>query len=454
MATQYFTSKDQFFVPRAIYQTPTRTGVETVTVAQESCNDGFLGFGVALTGSSCYLLNEMEQAERTTLLREVFSPEGLNLSVVRLSIGSSDYSVELYSYDDVPFDTQLEHFTVARDEAYIIPMIKQALEVRPDLYIFASPWSPPGWMKTGGQLCGGYMREEYVECYARYIVRFLQAYAAHGIPIHGLTPQNECETAQDGRMPACIWHPEIEAKFIKSLRRELDTAGLNVEIWMHDHNFSGVDRVLWMLDQINGLREACNGVAFHYYQGCAEMTLPLGQQYPELALHFTEGGPRLYENYATDWCKWMLQIGKVLQCGYKSFTGWNLMLDENGWPNIGPFSCGGLITRHSVTGELSFSGQYRALWHVARYITSESRIYRLQTDIPGGNEIHRYPKQKLSVEGVMIDNGDGHPILVMVNPDRGPVGTTETEGRRTQVLVNGTWWYIELMPESVTTVIL
>ena len=454
MATQYFTSKDKFFMSRPVYRTPTRSGIETVTVAQTSCTDGFMGFGVALTGSSCYLLNEMKREERSALLRDVFSPQGLNLSVARLSIGASDYSAELYSYDDVPFDTQLEHFSVAKDEAYIIPMIQEVLKVRPDLYLFASPWSPPGWMKTGGELCGGYMREEFVECYASYIVKFIQAYAVHGIPIHALTPQNECETQQNGRMPACIWHPETEAKFIKILRQKLDAAGLNVEIWMHDHGFNATNRVLWMLDNLEGLKEACDGVAFHYYHGYTEMTLPVGQRHPELALHFTEGGPRLYDNYATDWCKWMMQMVKVLQCGYKSFTGWNLMLDETGWPNIGPFSCGGLITRNSVTGELSYSGQYRAFQHIAKYITPQSKIYALQTDLPGVNAIHKYPKHQLPVDGVMIDNGDGHPVLVMVNPDRGPVGTTDTEGRRTQVLVNGTWWYIELMPESVTTVIL
>jgi len=452
MTVQYYTSKENFMVPREIFRSPKRIGAETVTVADAPSAQGFLGFGVALTGSSCYLLNQMEPAERRALLEEIYSPDGLNLSVARLSIGASDYSAELYSYDDVPFDTALAHFSIAKDEEYIIPMIKEVLAIRPDLYIFASPWTPPGWMKTGGDLCGGYMREQFVECYADYFVRFIEAYAAHGIKIRAVTPQNEPETHQMGRMTACVWHPETEAKFVKSLRKKLDERQLDVKIWLHDDDFLGEATVRWQLENIPGLKEACGGIGFHYYNTYIEKTLALKAAHPELDLHFTEGGPRLYNNYATDWCKWMLQMVGALKCGYKSFTGWNLMLDENGWPNIGPFSCGGLVTRNSITGEISYSGQYRAFAHIAKYITPKSKIYPLQSELPVYNALHKFPKaQQLPVEGVLIVSGD-HKVLVMVNPERGPVGTTMTEGRRTQVLVNGEWWYIELLPESVATI--
>jgi len=453
MTVQYYTGKEKCMIPREVFPSAKRKGAETITVAQKPTTQGFLGFGAALTGSSCYLLSKMEPQERRKLLEELYSPKGLNLSVARLSIGASDYSAELYSYDDVPFDTVLAHFSIARDEEYIIPMIKEILQIRPDLYIFASPWTPPGWMKTGGELCGGYMREQFVECYADYFVKYVEAYAAHGISIRAVTPQNEPGTEQSCRMPACVWHPETEGRFIKLLRQKLDAAGLPVEIWLHDHNFAGEAQVRWQLENIEGLKAAASGVAFHYYGDCIEKTLALKAAHPELPLHFTEGGPRLYDHYDSDWCKWMLQITGALKCGYKSFTGWNLMLDENGWPNNGPFSCGGLVTRNSITGELSYSGQYWAFAHIAKYITPKSKIYPLESDLPTYNALHKFPKaQTLPAAGVLIDNGDDHPVLVLVNPERGPVGTTMTEGRRTQVLVNGQWWYVELMPESVATI--
>lgn len=121
-------------------------------------------------------------------------------------------------------------FFVERDEAYIIPMLKEILKLRPDLYLFASPWSPPGWMNPGRVLCGGYMRDEYVEACARYIVKYLKAYREQGISVSAPTPQNELEIHRQGRMPACLWHPETEAKFIRALRKKSDENGLKTKI--------------------------------------------------------------------------------------------------------------------------------------------------------------------------------------------------------------------------------
>ncbi len=124
-------------------------------------------------------------------------------------------------------------------------MIKAILQIRPDLYLYASPWSPPGWMKTYGSIGGGYMRSEFLEEYAEYTVNFLKAYESYGIHISALTLQNEPDVQQGGRMPACIWHPEIEADYAKILRRRLTESGIDIKIWIHDHNFEYVNRVMW-----------------------------------------------------------------------------------------------------------------------------------------------------------------------------------------------------------------
>lgn len=405
---------------------------------------GFKGFGVAITGASCYMLNEMKPNERKELLNKIYSKGGLGLSVARISIGSSDYSAELYSYDDVPFDTELKHFSVERDEKYIIPMIKQILEINPQLYILASPWSPPGWMKTGGLLCGGYMRMQYVECYAEYIVKFIKAYAAHGIKISAITPQNEPNTQQAGRMPACIWHPEIEAEFIKILKKKLTENRLDVEIWMFDHNFNDTQRVIWQLKNVEGLADNCDGVAYHYYTGRIEDTKALKKEFPRIAKHFTEGGPRLYDNYETDWCKWGIMMTKALSNGFSSFIGWNLMLNEVGAPNIGPFGCGGLITRDSQSGELSFSGQYTAFSSISPYITPDSKIRALSVGEEFGDVIADYPKSDKAPCGFLIENGD-EKICVVVNPNN--------TKKQVQLEIDETLWYAELDPDSISTFI-
>lgn len=444
-AKQILTDKNHNLTELEVFPSLNVSRANTLNI-EDNENKGFLGFGVAITGSSCYNLSIMEKNERTELLKKIYSSNGIELSVGRLSIGASDYSAEVYSYDDVPFDTSLKHFSIEKDQRYIIPMIKEILKIKPDLYLFASPWSPPGWMKTGENICGGYMREEYIDCYADYIIKYLKAYRENGINISAITPQNEPNTQEGGRMPACIWHPEIEAAFIKILRKKLDEEGLDVRIWMYDHNFADAERVKWILDKCDGTAKACHGLAFHYYSGTIEETLKLKRAYPEKELHFTEAGPRLYDHYDTDWCKWGIMISKAIKCGYSSFTGWNLLLNEMGGPNVGPFLCGGLVTRNTNDGALSYSGQYKAFCHISEYISKNSGLYPISVGEEYSQEMSSFPKANNNIEGFAIDNHDGKSILVLINPNN--------DKRRIQFYLKNTWWYSELTPESISTIII
>lgn len=441
-AIQLFTDQNHNMSKAEVFPSLYVARANTLHISENSIC-GFQGCGVAITGASCYELSLMGEQERQELLELLYTKKGLGLTNGRLTIGSSDYSAELYSYDDVEVDVALSHFSIERDEKYIIPIIKQILEINPELYIFASPWTPPAWMKTGGNLCGGYMREEFIECYADYMVKYIQAYAKHGIKISAITPQNEPNTQQEGCMTACVWHPEIEAKFIKILKQKFIANQIDTEIWIFDHNFSDTDRVLWQLNHTEGLADACDGIAFHYYRGTIEETLKLKEAYPELPLHFTEAGPRLYDNYEIDWCKWGTMISKAIECGYHSFTGWNLMLNETGGPNIGPFLCGGMITRNNDTGELTYSGQYKAFHHISPYLKPESQLYPIHVDASYDLPMHSYPQGNMEIEGFYIKNPD-EDILILVNPNN--------TKRQVQFYLHDTWWYLELTPESISTV--
>ncbi len=444
-AKQILTDKEHFMTELEIFPSVYAGGVTTLEISPEAKRP--LSVGVAITGASCYNLSLMEKEERKKFIESIYSKKGMGLTNARLTVGASDYSAELYSYDDVPFDTELKHFSIERDKKYIIPMIKEILEINPDLILFCSPWSPPGWMKTGGSMCGGYMREEFLECYAEYYIKFIKSYAENGIKISALTPQNEPDTQQNGKMPACIWHPEIEAKFIKILRTKLKDNGLDIKIWMFDNNFSEAEsRVKWLLDSTDGLADSCDGVAFHYYTGTIEETVKVTNAYPKLSLHFTEAGPRLYDNYGTDICKWGVLLSKAIKCGYASFTGWNLLLNEMGGPNIGPFLCGGLVTRNSVTGELSYSGQYKAFLHIAPFINKNSKIHAVFQDESKELQVYAFPKKEFEIEGFRIDNSGGKSIIVLVNPN--------DKKQQVQFLFNNSWWYAELSPESISTVII
>ena len=449
--TQYFTTKGTDFLPqnefleRPVYTSRRLMGVKALRRTSKVLSNDFLGVGIAITGSSCYNLAQMPKEQRESFLQSVYGKEGLRLSIGRLSIASSDYSPQIYSYDDVEGDTELKHFSIEKDEAYIIPMIKEILKINPELYLYASPWSPPAWMKTGGSLGGGFMRREFIDCYAEYIVRFIKEYAKHGIKISALTPQNEPETSQGGLMPACIWHPDIEAEFVIALRKKLQENNLDVKIWLFDHNFSGWKRVKWALNVHKELPRACDGIAFHYYEGTIEETLALKRAYPNLSLHFTEGGPRLYDNYATDLCKWGIMISKVLNSGYSSFTGWNLVLDEYGGPNVGPFFCGGLATRNSVSGELSYSGQYKALKHISRFMQKGVEVYEVEKE-PTLNGIFGFPNNNaIPIEVSCIKNPDGTICNFIINSNE--------EKQQIQIFESGEWYYIEVLPDTVSTVV-
>lgn len=440
---QTYISEAKKWTERPIFRDMGMPGAITMVESGKSESD-FLGFGVAITGASCYMLHNMQPAERTSFLQKIYSKDGLNLSIGRLTIGLSDYSAEAYTYDDVPGDVELKHFSIAKDEEYIIPMIKEILAIRPDLTLFASPWTPPAWMKTGENLFGGYMRENYVECYADYIVRFLKAYAKHGIQIHAITPQNEPETHQSGKSPACIWSPETEAHFVCSLRRRLQATSLTTEIWLFDHNFSAVERVRWTLNLDEKVRKSVQGIAFHYYDGVIEETAALKKEFPELGLHFTEGGPRLYDHYETDWCKWGIMISKAISCGYKSFTGWNLLLDEMSFPNVGPFGCGGLFTKDSQTGELKESGQSKAFRMIAPYVDVGDRLIGLRQQFPGATCMFEYPTMHHELVGIKISKPDGREIVMLVNA---------TDGKRqVKFEAMGQWWYVDVPHDSISII--
>lgn len=433
--------KHEFRQMRPFYNTVPVAAATNVEAAKTPSVENFTGFGVALTGGSMYELSKMDKDERAAFLKDIYSEEGLNLSVGRITIASSDYSADVYSYCDEA-DENLGAFSVSRDEEYIIPMIKEILAVKPEISLFASPWSPPAWMKTGNNMCGGFMREKYVKTYAEYIVKFIKEYAKHNILVGAVTPQNEPEAMQGGTMPACLWHPDIEAKFILALSEKLKKENLSTKIWMHDHNYGNWERVLYQLEEYPDLPDAVDSVAFHYYEGSADMTKHITEKFPKISWQFTEGGPRLYDNYATDWCKWGTVMSTALANGAESFTGWNLLLDEYGNPNVGVFGCGGLVTKSAESGELVYSGQYKAFRHFSRLIKKGAKIYPVFTDKrePG---LFSYPNRSMPVEGVFAENEDGSRVLQLVNG----AGSK----KQIQFFMDGKWWYTVLSPNSVAS---
>lgn len=391
-----------------------------------------LGFGAAFTDAACYMFDQLSPAARAQLFHELFHPSEMGFNVCRTCMGSSDYSTKVYSYDEGEADPELRRFSIEQDRRYILPMLREARKANPELFLFSSPWSPPGWMKAGGSMLGGSMQRRSMPAYAHYFVKFLQAYAEEGVPIQAVTPQNEVDTDQDGRMPACIWAQEYEIEFVRDhLGPLLEKQGLATKVWILDHNYNLWGRAVAELDDA-GLRKYCNAIAWHGYVGTPEMMSKAHEAHPDAEMYWTEGGPDYTRpDYLTDWATWGKTFSEVLRNWCRSVTAWNLALDEKGQPNLGPFPCGGLVTIHSQTREIARSGQYWAFAHFARAIRRGARRLDSQSTLP-------------EVQHVAFENPDGGRVAVVTNA--GPaqsvvlqVGKSESE--------------IALASDSITTLV-
>lgn len=404
---------------------------DSVSVDTSQRYQPMLGFGSACTDASCFLLNSMRPDTRQKFLTETFAPQRMNLNVGRTTIGASDYSRDVYNYDDTAGDVSMTHFSIAHDQEYILPMLREMRRINPDLFLLSSPWSPPGWMKTYGSMLGGWMTNRYLGPYALYISLFLDAYRSAGVPINAVTSQNELETDQAGHMPATYWTPEIEADFIRDhlgplLQKKKDPA----EIWLLDHNYDLWKRVRWQMRDPE-LRKYVSGVAWHGYLGTPDMMGRLHEVEPQLPFYWTEGGPDITDpQYALDWTRWGSIFTGAIKNWCRCIMTWNLMLDPQGKPNIGPFSCGGLVTLKE-DGTLVYSGQYWALRHFSQHVLRGARRIASHSDAS-------------ELSHVAFENKDGSHVLVLTNTG---------EERELRCLYQGVETTVHLDEHSVTTIV-
>jgi glucosylceramidase len=345
-------------------------------------------------------------------MHEIFSPEEMGLSVCQTCIGASDYSRSLYSFDDSDRpDPELKKFSIEHDRAYILPILREARQLNPALFLFSTPWSPPGWMKSGGSMLGGVMLKRFYHNYAEYFKKFLGAYASEGVRIDAVTIQNELDTDQDGNMPACIWGQEYEIQFVRDhLGPILGDAGLNTKIWILNHNYNLWGRAIGELSDV-GANSYIDGVAWHGYSGEPAAMTTVHNAFPQKAAYWTEGGSDIIApDYLTDWTRWATTFNGIMRNWARSITAWNLALDENGNPKIGPFSCGGMITLDSQTHTIKHSGQYWAISHFSKHVRRGAKVFR--TDGIAGNS-ERGEADPVSHVG--FRNPDGTFVVVLAN---------------------------------------
>jgi glucosylceramidase len=362
------------------------------------------GFGAAFTDTSASLIAALPAAARAALMQQLFSrPDGVGLSFMRVPMGSSDFAAcECpYSYDDGAADPTLAGFSTAHDDAAIIPVIRQAQALNPQMKLFANPWSPPAWMKTNGSMLGGgdgALRDDARAPLAQYFVRFLQDYAAKGVSVWAITPQNEPSIAP-GSYAGMLFPAADEAAWIATeLAPALRAAGLGaVGILGGDDvgAFAGAADALFA-----GAAPDLAGTAWHCYAGLTDMTA-IHAAHPDSPLYTTEcsTGPT---GIAGDTSQ---QTLAALQNWARGVALWNLALDPSGGPKMGEgcTGCTGLVTVDPAAGTYQFTINYYELAQFARFIAPGAT--RVATGGGGGG-----------VTAQAFRNPDGTDVLVAFNP--------------------------------------
>lgn len=411
----------------------------------------FFGVGVSFAEASCHLLMKMPAAERKAVIARVFGKTGAGLSIGRVHCGSSDYSRRFYTYDDVADDVKLEHFSIDPDRAEVMPVIREAMAENPDLFLFSSTWSPPGWMKTpdNATLCGGHLREDRIPVYADYLVRFFRAYGEAGLPIRAFTVQNEPQAYQMYNSPTCLVPAETEAKVIDAVVPRLRAAKLDVKPWLFDHNFSFTSRVEKCLSDPK-LRAQIGAVAWHPYGCRPELMRYLHERHPDLPMHVTEMGPHI-EKLKRDVLWWGDLVLSSFNCGCSSFTSWCLALDEDGQPNVSlGFPCAGFVEIHSETGAVSESQQCRLFRHLGPFVQRGADI--LTTAIVPGPGLDREAALKIvqDVVHTVFRNPDGSHVAVFVCKP----GLFGRHGRQqVQLKCRGQYLPVQLFAGAVVSVV-
>lgn len=356
-----------------------------IFVNPEKTFQTFLGIGGAITDASAEVFAKLPKDKQQELLNAYYSKDkGIGYSLIRTTIHSSDFSSGSYTYI-AEGDKELNTFSIAHDKQYKIPLIKKAIETaKGQVKLYASPWSPPAFMKDNkDMLKGGKLLPEFYQPWANYYVKFINGYQKEGIPVWGLTLQNEPMATQ--KWESCIYTAEEERDFLKNyLGPTLNQAGLGdkkITVWDHNRDLMS-QRASTILDDPEANKYVW-GIGFHWYEswsGGTPMFENVGavkEMYPNKNLLFTEGCNEKFD--ANKYQLWANgeRYGKSMindfNNGTVGWTDWNILLDENGGPNhVGNF-CFSPIHGNVKTGELIYTPSYYFIGHFSKFIGKDAK---------------------------------------------------------------------------------
>ena len=425
-----------------------RQPMETEPFIQVDVSAGFqsyIGIGGALTDAAAETFAKLPKSAQQELLTAYYDPaRGIGYNLARTNIQSCDFSSGSYSYIG-DHDSLLKTFSVAHDEQYKIPLIKQAITAAGGkLPLFVSPWSPPSWMKDNNSVTGGgKLLPAFDQAWASFYVKFIKTYESRGIPVWGLTVQNEPMAKQ--KWESCIYTAEDERDFIKNfLGPTLQRSGLgDKKLIAWDHNRDLLyQRASTILEDADAAKYVW-GIGYHWYETWTggpmlfeNMNL-VSRAFPGTNLLFTEG---CKEKFAYDSLgSWSLgerygySMINDFNNGCVGWTDWNILLDENGGPNHAGNFCFAPIHGDTRTGKLIYTNAYYYIGHFSKFVHPGARRIAASTN-------------RVSLQTTAFLNEDGSIVVVVMN-------TTDTK-MPYHLCIKGKAAVAESLPHSISTLII
>jgi glucosylceramidase len=377
------------------------------------------GFGAAMTESSAYLINQLTQEQRDVILNDLFGEDGIGIGFVRLPMGASDFALSNYSYNDIEegtTDLNMEHFSLQRDFDHVIPILKMVKNIKEDVLFLGSPWSAPAWMKDTKTMNGGSIKNEYLDAYATYFVKFIQGYQQEGLDIYAVTPQNE-PLHQTTNYPTMYMSSQQQLTFIIKLKQAFDQANLETLIISYDHNWDRPNYPMSILASPTGY-EAVAGSGFHCYGGNVSAQQQVVDAYPDKGIWFTEcSGGGWATNFASNMA-WNMENVFIGSINYfaKGVLMWNLALDDQDGPtNGGCMNCRGVITIHE-DGTYTRNEEYYMIGHFSKFVKRGATRIKLESN-------------NTNIFATAFKNPDGEMVVVMHNKSRNSLAyTLEVDG--------------------------
>ncbi len=348
----------------------------TVTLDPSTTYQVMNGFGASVTDSSSYVMTKYLSAEalQQTLAR-LFDPTlGIGLNFLRQPMGASDFSsVGNFSYDDGTEDDALSNFNITQDLKATIPLLVQSLAINPNIFILATEWSPPAWMKNNHSMNGSgsgggdpSLNQADYSPLAQYFVKFIQAYAAQGVTVNAVTPQNEPQNGAAAYPGMGLDAPSELSLIAKDMGPAFKTANLSTQIWAFDHNWDneGYPEQIMNDPTASGFTPCA---AFHCYGGDPSAMTTFHNKFPTKSIYMTEcsGGDWQDDPFANTI---ELEINSTANWA-QAISLWNMALDENDGPkNNGCSDCRGVITVNSKTSAVTYTVDYYALGHFSKFV--------------------------------------------------------------------------------------